>query len=71
MRIAVPQIAEFRGLLAALFSLIALVERRSIPMTTVGLVQNVASPTGNPDLCSPLDVWFSRSAFGHEIGGLW
>jgi hypothetical protein len=28
----------------------------------VGLVQNVASPRGNPELCSPLDVWFPRTA---------
>jgi hypothetical protein len=28
----------------------------------VGLVQSVASPAGNPDLCSPLDVWFPRTA---------
>ncbi len=28
----------------------------------VELIQSVASPTGNPELCSPLDVWFPRTA---------
>lgn len=27
----------------------------------LGLLLQMASPTGNPSLCSPLDVWFPRT----------